>query len=58
MNGKSQMQGGKNLILLKEINANRFFFLKLSLAGNMEKPLRRLWDRMEPWGTVAWTNYL
>jgi len=26
MNGRSQMQGGKNWILLKEINANRFFW--------------------------------
>jgi len=25
MNGRSQMQGGKNWILPKEINANRFF---------------------------------
>ncbi len=25
MNGSSQMQGGKNWILPKEINANRFF---------------------------------
>jgi len=38
MNGRSQMQGGKNWILPKDINANRFF-LRLSLAGNMEKPL-------------------
>jgi hypothetical protein len=26
MNGRSQMQGGKNWILLKEINTNRFFW--------------------------------
>jgi hypothetical protein len=25
LNGRSQMQGGKNLILPKDINANRFF---------------------------------
>jgi hypothetical protein len=25
MNGRSQMQGGKNWVLPKEINANRFF---------------------------------
>jgi hypothetical protein len=26
MNGRFQMQGGKNWILLKEVNANRFFW--------------------------------
>jgi hypothetical protein len=26
MNGKSQMQGGKNWILTKDINANQFFW--------------------------------
>jgi hypothetical protein len=40
MNGRSQMKGSKNCILLKEINANRF----VSLAGNLEISL---WDRMK-----------
>jgi len=34
MNGRFKMQGGKNWILPKAINANRF-----SLAGNLEKPI-------------------
>jgi hypothetical protein len=38
MNGRFQMQGGKNWILPKEINANRFI-LGLSLVGNLIKPL-------------------
>ncbi len=38
MNGRSQMQGGKNWILPKEANANRFFRESL-LAINLEKPL-------------------
>jgi hypothetical protein len=38
MKGRFQMQGSKNWILPKYINANRFL-LRLSLAGNLEKPL-------------------
>jgi hypothetical protein len=39
MNGRSQMQGGKNGILPKEIP----ILLRLSLAGNLEKPLISLY---------------
>jgi hypothetical protein len=42
MNGRSQMQGGKNWILAKEINANRFFWDSRSWAENLEKPLTSL----------------
>ncbi len=38
MNGSSQIQGGKNWNLPKDINANRPVLLRLSLAGNLEKP--------------------
>jgi hypothetical protein len=37
MNGRSQLQGDKNWILPKEINANRFFWDLL--VGNLVKPL-------------------
>jgi hypothetical protein len=48
------MQGGKNWILPREINANRFF-LRFSLAGNLEKTTYGpLWDRME--GAWLWTQ--
>jgi hypothetical protein len=40
MNGRSQMQGGKNWILSKKINVN--VLLTLSLAENLEKPLMSL----------------
>jgi hypothetical protein len=40
MNGRSQIQGGKNWILPKEINV----LLRLSLAGNLEKPLMSLYE--------------
>jgi hypothetical protein len=43
MNGKFQMQGCKNWIFPKEMNANRFFLLGLSLAGNLVKPLLSLY---------------
>jgi hypothetical protein len=46
MNGRSQMQGGKNLILPKEINANRFFWDSHWLDIWIEH-LCPLWDRME-----------
>ncbi len=41
MNGRSQMQGGKNWILPKETHANRFFWLLL--ARNLEKSLMSLY---------------
>jgi hypothetical protein len=46
MNGRSEMQGGKNWILLKEMNANRFFWdsLWLEIWSTTYVPL---WDRME-----------
>ncbi len=49
MNGKSQMQEGKNWIFSKEINANRFF------RGShwLEIWENHLWDRME--GAWLWT---
>jgi hypothetical protein len=40
MNGKFQMQGGKNWILPKEMNAP--VLPRLLLTGNLEKPLRSL----------------
>jgi hypothetical protein len=42
MNERSQMQGGKNWILPKEINAKPVL-LRLPLAGNLEKQLISLW---------------
>jgi hypothetical protein len=45
MNGRSrrsQIKGGKNRTLPKEINADRPVLLRLSLAGNLEKPLMSL----------------
>jgi hypothetical protein len=42
MNRRSQMQGGKNWILSKEIKCKPVL-LRLSLAGNMEKPLMSLY---------------
>jgi hypothetical protein len=47
MNGRSQMQGGKNWILPKEIGKWKPVHLRLSLAGYLEKPL------MFPYG--LWT---
>jgi hypothetical protein len=38
MNRRSQMQGGNNWILPKEIKCKPIL-LRLSLAGNLEKPL-------------------
>ncbi len=44
MNGRSQMQGGKNWILGKRCKP---VLLGLSLAGNLEKPLMsHIWDWM------------
>jgi hypothetical protein len=41
MNGRSQIQG----VAVRD--KCRQVFLRLSLAGNLEKPLKSLWDRME-----------
>ncbi len=43
MNERFQMQGGKNWIFPKEINAN-LVLLGLSLAGNLIKPLLSLYE--------------
>jgi hypothetical protein len=43
MNGRFQMQGGKNWFLPKEMNANRFFWDSHALAGNLVKPLLSLY---------------
>ncbi len=53
MIGRSQMQGGKNWILPKDINANRFFWDShwLEIWKNTFVPL---WDRME--GAWLWTQ--
>jgi hypothetical protein len=53
MNGRFQMQGGKNSILPKYINANRFFWdsLWLEIWSNHFCPL---WNRME--GAWLWTQ--
>jgi hypothetical protein len=48
------MQGGKNWILPKEINANRLL-LRLSLAGNLAKPLMSLYGT-EWVGAWLWTS--
>ncbi len=50
MNGRSQMQGGKNWILTKEIKANRFF----SASHGLEILKKPLWDLME--GAWLWTK--
>jgi hypothetical protein len=42
MNGRFQMQGGKNWILPKEMNANRFFWDSYR-AENLVKPLISLY---------------
>jgi hypothetical protein len=41
---------GVKLEFAEKDNCKPDLFLKLSLAGNLEKPLRHLWDRMEPGG--------
>jgi hypothetical protein len=54
MNGISQMQGGKNRILLKELNANRSFETLIGWNWKSGKTTYvRLWDRME--GAWLWT---
>jgi hypothetical protein len=42
MNGRSQMQGGKNWIFA-ERDKCKPVLLRLSLAGNLEKPLMSLY---------------
>ncbi len=53
MNGRFQMQGGKNWILPKQINANRFFWDShwLEIWSNHFCPI---WNRME--GAWLWTQ--
>jgi hypothetical protein len=53
MSGRFQMQGGKNWILPKEINANRFFWD--SLAGNWSN---HVCPSMGPNGGSVATGYL
>jgi hypothetical protein len=43
MTGRSQMQGGKILILPEEIHKCKPVLLRLSLAGNLDKPLLSLY---------------
>jgi hypothetical protein len=52
MNGRSQMQGGKNWIFPKK-NKCKLVLLGLSLAGNLEKQLMSPMDRMA--GALLWT---
>ncbi len=57
MNGRFQMQGGKNWILPKEMNANRFFWdshwLEIWSKHLLYVPL---WGRME--GAWLWTQWV
>jgi hypothetical protein len=45
MSGRSQMQGTRNSILPEETNARQMqtVLLRLSLGGNLEKPLMSLY---------------
>jgi hypothetical protein len=43
MNGRSQMQGGKNWILAERDIKCKQVLLRLSLAGNLEKHLMSLY---------------
>jgi len=52
MNGRFQIQGGKNWILPKEINANRFFWELIGWKSG-QTTYDPLWDRME--GALLWT---
>ncbi len=58
MNGRFQMQGGKNWILPKEINANRFFWDShwLEIWSNHQTTYFPLWDRME--GACLWAPFM
>jgi hypothetical protein len=48
MNVRSQMQGGKNRILPKEMNANRFFWDLWDIGWkSSQTTFVPLWDRME-----------
>ncbi len=54
MNGRSQMQGGKNWIW--EINANRFFW-DSHWAGNLDKPILSLYGtELRERGYGLWEN--
>jgi hypothetical protein len=57
MNGRSQMQGSKKVILPKDMDKCKSVFLRLSFARNLENHLRYvlLWDRME--GAWLWTLF-
>jgi hypothetical protein len=57
MNGRSQMQGSKNWILPQD--KCKLVLLRLSLAGNLEKPLMSLYGtewRERSYG--LWKNHL
>jgi hypothetical protein len=54
MNGWSQMQGGKNLILPKEINANRFFWESHWLEIWINHLCPSTWDRMHGEGVAEY----
>jgi hypothetical protein len=53
MNGRFQMQGGKNWFLPKEMNANRFKPATLIGWKSGQTTFIPLWDRME--GAWLWT---
>jgi hypothetical protein len=56
MNGRFQMQGGKNWILPKEMNANRSGSSKTLIGWKSSQTTYvSLWDRME--GAWLWTLY-
>ncbi len=55
MNGRFQRQGGKNWILPKDINANRFFRDSHWLEIWRKTLMSPLWDRME--GAWLWTPF-
>ncbi len=47
MNGRFQLQGGKNWILLIETNANRFFWDGTLIGWSGQTSFVPIWDRME-----------
>ena len=58
MNSWSQMVGGLNRLLPKEINANRFFWDShwLEIWSNHQTTYFPLWDRMD--GACLWTPFM
>jgi hypothetical protein len=54
MNERFQMQGGKNWILLKKINANRFFFRASHCLEILKTTDVPLWNRIG--GAWLWTQ--